>query len=103
VSDNVGFELYDITSIGQSTLLMLAGSIFGPGEAFTLSWSTTVNALEDTMASRGDALLLEKKTTSSTAHQMQAGSLETLFTSWPPEARRFASVSLSNRIIGSCF
>jgi putative DNA primase/helicase len=58
VSDNVGFELYDLTSIGKSTLLMLAGSIFGPGEAFTLTWSTTVNALEPTMASRGDALLL---------------------------------------------
>ena len=58
IDDNVGFELFHLTSIGKSKLLILAGSVFGPPKSYRRTWSTTVNALEQTIALRGDALLL---------------------------------------------
>ena len=58
VPDNIGFELFDATSIGKSRLLLLAASVFGRGTTFTLDWNTTVNAIEQTMALRGDSILL---------------------------------------------
>ncbi|MFO1098727.1 MAG: DUF927 domain-containing protein [Xanthobacteraceae bacterium] len=58
IDDNVGFELFHLTSIGKSKLLILAASVFGPPKRYRRTWSTTVNALEQTVALRGDALLL---------------------------------------------
>jgi uncharacterized protein (DUF927 family) len=58
IDDNIGFELFHGTSIGKSRLLLLAASVFGPPQQFRRSWHTTVDAVEQTMALRGDSLLL---------------------------------------------
>ena len=58
IDGNLGFDLCGRTSIGKSTLMRLAASVFGSRKALLRTWDTTVNALEPAMAAAGDGLLL---------------------------------------------
>ena len=51
LSENVGFfHFYGDSSLGKSTLMNVACSVYGKPSEFKGSWRTTDNALEDTAA-----------------------------------------------------
>lgn len=56
-SENVGFHFYGDSSLGKSTLMNVACSVYGKPSEFKGSWRTTDNALEDTAALHSDMLL----------------------------------------------
>ena len=61
--ENFGFELVGPSGKGKTTLQRLASSVWGSGGAIGTqkwwrTWSTTLNAIEDTMRSHNDALLV---------------------------------------------
>jgi len=57
LSENVGFHFYGDSSLGKSTLMNVACSVYGKPSEFKGSWRTTDNALEDTAALHSDMLL----------------------------------------------
>jgi putative DNA primase/helicase len=113
ISDNVGFELVDTSSIGKSSLLLLAASVFGPPQRFRRTWHTTVPALEQTVALRGDALLIQdevslflnstpdvKKDYPLAIHQLAEGSEKARFDVRGTRNHRFLFLSAANTPVG---
>src|SRR5207249_3789011 len=57
-SDSGGFHLYGPSSIGKSTALVVAGSVWGGGgkNGYVESWRTTANGLEAYAEAHNDCL-----------------------------------------------
>lgn len=54
---NIGFHILSGTSLGKSTAMHVAASIYGPPSQFVAEWGTTLAGLEQTCASRNHGLL----------------------------------------------
>lgn len=57
LSENLGLHYHGDSSLGKSTLLNLACSVYGNPEQYRKTWRTTDNALENTAASHSDMFL----------------------------------------------
>ncbi|GAC22511.1 hypothetical protein GMES_0201 [Paraglaciecola mesophila KMM 241] len=57
MSENIGFHFYGDSSLGKSTLLNVASSVYGAPEHYVKGWKNTDNALEDIAAGHSDMLL----------------------------------------------
>lgn len=57
LSENIGFHFYGDSSLGKSTLLNIACSVYGDPNEYRKTWRTTDNALEGIAATHSDMLL----------------------------------------------
>lgn len=57
-SETCGFHFVGDSSLGKSTLLKVAASVYGDPDEFPRSWRSTDNALEATAAAHSDCLLV---------------------------------------------
>jgi uncharacterized protein (DUF927 family) len=57
LSENIGFHFYGDSSLGKSTLLNVACSVYGNPDEYRKTWRTTDNALEGIAATHSDMLL----------------------------------------------
>ncbi|MGJ8682157.1 DUF927 domain-containing protein [Paraglaciecola sp.] len=57
LSENIGFHFYGDSSLGKSTLLNVACSVYGNPNEYRKTWRTTDNALEGIAATHSDMLL----------------------------------------------
>ncbi|MEO9944044.1 DUF927 domain-containing protein [Paraglaciecola sp.] len=57
LSENIGFHFYGDSSLGKSTLLNVACSVYGDPNEYRKTWRTTDNALEGIAATHSDMLL----------------------------------------------
>ena len=57
-SESFGFHFVGDSSLGKSTLLKVAASVFGPPDEYPRTWRATDNALEATAAAHSDCLLV---------------------------------------------
>jgi putative DNA primase/helicase len=57
LSENIGFHFYGDSSLGKSTLLNIACSVYGNPNEYRKTWRTTDNALEGIAATHSDMLL----------------------------------------------
>ncbi|GAB2684852.1 DUF927 domain-containing protein [Aliiglaciecola aliphaticivorans] len=57
LSENIGFHFYGDSSLGKSTLLNIACSVYGNPDEYRKTWRTTDNALEGIAATHSDMLL----------------------------------------------
>ncbi len=55
--ENIGFHFYGDSSLGKSTLLNVACSVYGKPSEYRKTWRTTDNALEGIAATHSDMLL----------------------------------------------
>ncbi len=114
VSDNPGFEFVGKNSLGKSTILQLAASVFGEPQDWTGNWNTTVNALEPAMSAAADSVLLldevnhfldgEKNAPEKLAaaiFKLAAGSEKARLGDDQPQANRFIFMSTANSPITS--
>lgn len=64
-----GFHLMGKSSIGKSTLLCLAASVWGRRDRFKSAWRATANGMEGLAASRNDSLLILDELAQVDAHE----------------------------------
>lgn len=57
-SESTGFHFVGDSSVGKSTLLKIAASVYGDPSAYPRTWRHTDNALESTAAAHSDCLLI---------------------------------------------
>jgi len=106
VKDNIGFELLGPTSIGKTTLMRLAASVWGDPDELLKTWDTTAAGLGTSMlASDGTVFLLDEASragraknslTQDLVHQLADGRQRARFNEPPLRPARFCFLSTSN-------